>query len=143
MPMPHHDSDWAREVRDRLAEGTVTAYETASRAALGSDPAEALVFANQAVAAAPLRESAHRCRIAAHAAAGNRAEALRAYQDLRRVLAEELGVDPSEESEAAYLGLLVGFLRQNGHKAGEEEKGGEGDAGRSDHGGLRIRVLEN
>ena len=44
--------------------------------------------------------------MAAHAAAGNRGEALLAYQRLRRVLADELGVDPDAETEAAYLQLL-------------------------------------
>ncbi len=38
--------------------------------------------------------------------AGNRAEALRVYQRLRRVLADELGIDPSPETETAYLDLL-------------------------------------
>src|SRR5918995_1462852 len=68
--------------------------------------AAALAAADEAVQRAPLRESAHRCRMAAHAAGGNRAEALRAYQRLRRVLADELGVDPAAETEAAYLELL-------------------------------------
>ena len=44
--------------------------------------------------------------MAALDAAGNRAEALRAYQRARRVLADQLGVDPSEDTEAAYLALL-------------------------------------
>ena len=34
------------------------------------------------------------------------AEALRAYQKLRRLLAQELGVDPAQETEAAYIELL-------------------------------------
>ncbi|RSS83396.1 bacterial transcriptional activator domain-containing protein, partial [Streptomyces sp. WAC06614] len=49
---------------------------------------------------------AYRCRMAAHTRAGNRAEALRSYQQLREVLAEELGIDPAPETEAAYLELL-------------------------------------
>ena len=55
---------------------------------------------------APLHEAAHRALMAAHDAAGNRAEALRAYQRARRLLAAELGIDPSAETEAAYLALL-------------------------------------
>jgi DNA-binding SARP family transcriptional activator/energy-coupling factor transporter ATP-binding protein EcfA2 len=54
----------------------------------------------------PFRESAHLRLLRAHAAAGDRAEALRAYERCRRLLAEELGVDPSPELEAAYLDLL-------------------------------------
>jgi DNA-binding SARP family transcriptional activator len=42
----------------------------------------------------------------AHAAAGNRAEALRVYQRCRELLAEELGVDPSQETETVYVGML-------------------------------------
>jgi branched-chain amino acid transport system substrate-binding protein len=42
----------------------------------------------------------------AHAAAGNRAEALRVYERCRRLLAEELGTYPSPETESIYRGLL-------------------------------------
>src|SRR5690606_661300 len=76
-------------------------------AALASgDPTSALAVADEAAELAPLRESAHRLRMAAHAAAGNRAEALAVYQQLRRRLVDHFGVDPSAETEAAYLALL-------------------------------------
>ena len=42
-----------------------------------------------------------------HAAQGNRAEALRVYQQCRQLLADELGIDPSPETEALYLELLL------------------------------------
>ena len=48
-----------------------------------------------AVAAAPLRESAHRALINAFAAEGNRGEALYRYNFLRDLLEEELGIEPS------------------------------------------------
>jgi DNA-binding SARP family transcriptional activator len=105
--LPDHDGEWVAGVRQHLADALLTGLETASLAAsrLG-DHADALAFANEAVRRTPLRESAHRCRMTAHIAAGNRAEALRAYQRLRRSLADELGVDPAPETEAAYLELL-------------------------------------
>jgi predicted ATPase len=40
------------------------------------------------------------------AAAGDRGEALRAYERCRQLLAEELGIDPSPELELAYLEVL-------------------------------------
>src|SRR2546423_8356459 len=42
----------------------------------------------------------------AHAAAGNRAEALRVYERCRRLLADELGTYPSPETESIYRRLL-------------------------------------
>ena len=42
----------------------------------------------------------------AHVAAGNRAEALRVYEQCRRLLAEELGAYPSPETESIYRELL-------------------------------------
>jgi tetratricopeptide (TPR) repeat protein len=62
--------------------------------------------ATELVGLEPFRESAHLRLMRAHMAAGDRAEALRAYNRCRRLLAEELGVDPSSELRAAYLDLL-------------------------------------
>jgi len=42
----------------------------------------------------------------AHAAAGNRSAALRAYERCRQLLADELGVSPSPQTEAVYLDIL-------------------------------------
>jgi DNA-binding SARP family transcriptional activator len=47
----------------------------------------------------PLRESAHRSLIGAHLMEGNRFEALRQYQNLRHLLATELGVEPSPKTQ--------------------------------------------
>ena len=43
----------------------------------------------------------------AHAAGGNRAEALRVYERCRRLLADELGAYPSPETESMFRDLLV------------------------------------
>jgi len=42
----------------------------------------------------------------AYAAAGNRAEALRVYERCRKLIAKELGADPSPETQAVHLKLL-------------------------------------
>jgi DNA-binding SARP family transcriptional activator len=105
--LPEQEGEWVAGVREHLAELLATGLETASLASSGlGDHGDALLLANEAIRRAPLRESAHRCRMTAHVTAGNRAEALRSYQELRRMLAEEVGVDPAPETEAAYLELL-------------------------------------
>ena len=70
------------------------------------DCGAAVAAAEQAIALAPLRESAHARLMAAHASGGNRAAALRAYEACRRVLADELGVGPSPETYELYVRLL-------------------------------------
>ncbi|MCO8273646.1 NB-ARC domain-containing protein [Actinoplanes sp. TRM 88003] len=60
------------------------------------------------VAAHPLRERLRAQLVSALAAAGRPAEALAAYADARRVLADELGADPSPALTAVYLDVLRG-----------------------------------
>jgi DNA-binding SARP family transcriptional activator len=64
-----------------------------------------------AVAAEPLRESAHLVLMRAYKAEGNRCEALRAYGILRALLRSELGIDPSgqvDDCVRSRLGCRVG-----------------------------------
>ena len=56
----------------------------------------ALEIGLAAVADDPLRESSHRAVMRVHLADGNIAEALRQYRLCRRLLNEQLGVEPSE-----------------------------------------------
>ncbi|TDC43483.1 hypothetical protein E1166_03435 [Micromonospora sp. KC213] len=105
--LSEHEGHWVAERRERLTEYLVTALEVAGQAAMRSgDHPRAALLAEEATTRGPERESAHRCLMAVREAMGNRGEALRAYQRLRRHLAEEFGVDPSPETEAAYLALL-------------------------------------
>jgi DNA-binding SARP family transcriptional activator len=66
----------------------------------------AVQLASEAVSLEPFREAGYRALMRAHGAAGNRSEGLRAFDRCRRFLAEELGVDPSEQTQAVYLELL-------------------------------------
>ena len=68
--------------------------------------ARGLEAARDALALDERREAAFRALMRAHAAAGERAEALRVWERCRATLVEELGIDPSPATEAVYLDLL-------------------------------------
>ncbi len=107
--LPDCDGPWLHEQRWRLDNVRVRALEVLADASLRSgDPAEAAEAARAAVALAPFRESAHRLLMEAHEAAGNPAEAMRAFEDLRRLLREELGTAPGPETMAVHERLLHG-----------------------------------
>jgi peptide/nickel transport system substrate-binding protein len=105
--LPGENGDWVEARRRGLADLRVRAIAVLADASLQlDDSASAVVWAEQAVALDPFRESAYRRLIEAHAAAGDRAEALRVYDRYRRLVAEELGAYPSPETEALYRTLL-------------------------------------
>lgn len=58
------------------------------------------------LSAEPFDEVACQSLMRAHAAAGNRAEALRVYADCRKLFRDELGVEPSEQTAAVFLSIL-------------------------------------
>ena len=98
---------WVERRQAELAELHLQALEALARAAVAEgDWAGAIAAAEEAVARQPFRESAYLVLMDAHAGAGNRGEALRAYSRCREILVESLGVDPSPPTEAAYLRLL-------------------------------------
>jgi DNA-binding SARP family transcriptional activator len=66
---------------------------------------EAFQLGLAAVAADPLRESAYRAVIRVHLEEGNVSEALRQYRVFRRLLRDELGLDPSERMQLLVRGL--------------------------------------
>ena len=66
---------------------------------------EALKVGLEAVAGEPLRESAQRALVSVHLAEGNVGEAVRQYRLFRRLLQEQLGLEPSRLMEE-----LVGDL---------------------------------
>ncbi|MCO5970663.1 BTAD domain-containing putative transcriptional regulator [Actinoallomurus soli] len=101
------DTDFARGHVSRLAEQRLAAVEDHAEAllALGrADPAELEAL----VAAHPLRERLRGQYMRALCAAGRQADALATFEDARRTLAEELGVDPSPDLRAVHLAVLRG-----------------------------------
>lgn len=100
---------WAQPFIDRLATAHQQLLEVGAEAALSvGEHRRAIALAEQAVGDQPLREPAHLLLVRARAAGGDRAGALAAYDTLRRVLAEELGLDPSEEARRLQERLLRG-----------------------------------
>ena len=101
------DGPWATRNRGELRDMLVRAHECLSEIFLWSgESAMAARHAEQAVALETFRETSYQRLMRAHAAAGNRAEALRIYERCRCHLAEELGVSPSPQTEAVYLDIL-------------------------------------
>jgi tetratricopeptide (TPR) repeat protein len=67
---------------------------------------DALPALEEAAAAQPLDETPHARLIRAYAAAGRRARAFAAYEEIRQRLVDELGVDPGPELAEAHASLL-------------------------------------
>ncbi len=101
------EGEWLDAVRRRQDGLRVRALDIMVRSSIRvGDAVLALDAAQELLGLDPYRDASHVLIMEAHRAAGNRAEALRAYGWCRHVLAEELGVDPSLETEALYRSLL-------------------------------------
>jgi TolB-like protein/DNA-binding SARP family transcriptional activator len=76
-----------------------------------------IVMAQRLVQADNLRETSHRHLMEAYYAAGERSQALRHYDKVRKLLHEELGVEPSPEIEDFRKEITSNRLNGNGTKA--------------------------
>jgi YVTN family beta-propeller protein len=105
--LPGEDGQWVQRRREGLRRVVVRALDCQAEANLELGNARAAVAAaKEAVALEPYRESGYVALMRGFAAAGDRAEALRVHEQCRRLLAEELGVDPSPQTEAVHLEIL-------------------------------------
>jgi YVTN family beta-propeller protein len=105
--LPGEQGEWVKTKRRELIDVLSQALSCLADACLRSgDASEAAKWAEEAIALEPFRETGYRRLMEAHAAAGNRAEALRVYERCRRLFAEELGAFPSPETESIYRELL-------------------------------------
>jgi DNA-binding SARP family transcriptional activator len=94
--LPDWYDDWVLLERERFRQLRLRALESmCTRLAAAGRLDEALEAGLLALAGEPLRESAHRALVALHLAEGNAAEALRQFRLCRRLLREQLGVEPS------------------------------------------------
>lgn len=104
--------DWIEEERDQLRQLRLLALETACALLLARGAhREALQAGQAAVATDPLRESSVRALIAAHAAAGNVAEAVTRYGQYRSRLSERLQLDPSPQMDSLMETITPGRRR--------------------------------
>ena len=101
------EGPWVTLKRSELRDVLVRAHECLSEPSIWhKEPEYAVRHAREAVALEPFRETGYQLLMRAHAAVGNRAEALRVYERCRSLLSEELGVPPSSQTEAVYLDIL-------------------------------------
>jgi DNA-binding SARP family transcriptional activator len=104
------EAPWIDEWRHRLEEVRLRGLECFAAAGLGlGGPAlaQAEERARMLTQLAPYRETAHRLLMEALERRGNLAEALRAYERLRVLLREELGIAPSPALQAVHQRLLL------------------------------------
>ena len=105
--LSHHDGTWVESVRDELAVIHTAALELQVHAlADAGDPRAAAVVAERLVRAEPFSEVAHQLRISVLADADDRAGAIKAYEHCEAVLAAELGVKPSADTQALLRRVL-------------------------------------
>jgi DNA-binding SARP family transcriptional activator len=105
--LPGEEGAWVEGQRREFTDILRRALSCLAEACLrSSDEAEAARWAEETIALEPYRETGYRQLMAAHAAAGNRAEALRVYERCRQLFATELGAYPSPETESIYRELL-------------------------------------
>jgi DNA-binding SARP family transcriptional activator len=94
--LPDWGEEWVRVERDRFRQVRLHALEILStRRASEHRYGEAVGAAMVAVAADPLRETAHRALIGAYLAEGNRGDALHQYRACHRIFRDGLGMPPS------------------------------------------------
>lgn len=105
--LPGSEAEWVTGMRASRKDLLVRALDAlAAGHVLAGVPAAGVAPAEEAVVLEPFREGAWVRLMTTLAAAGDRAEALRAYERCRALLVDELGIDPSPQTQEVYLELL-------------------------------------
>ncbi|MFF9279820.1 BTAD domain-containing putative transcriptional regulator [Streptomyces griseosporeus] len=100
------DEEFVRPAAQRLAEERLTALEDLSEARLESGDPLLLGEVTELVERHPLRERLRSVQMRALYRAGRQSEAVAAYGELRALLVEELGLDPSPELASLHQAIL-------------------------------------
>jgi DNA-binding SARP family transcriptional activator len=96
--LPGWDEDWVLFERERLRQLRLHALDALTERLIAQGRhALALETALESVRTEPLRESAHRAVVSVHLAEHNVVEAVRHYRAFRKLLGEELGMEPSPD----------------------------------------------
>jgi DNA-binding SARP family transcriptional activator len=105
--LPGEDATWIEARRARLRSLLVRGLHLLSKAsATNGESGLAVQYANEIVELEPFQETGYRHLMETHAQMGNRGEALRVFGRCRELLREELGADPSPETERVFLEIL-------------------------------------
>lgn len=95
--LPEWYDDWVQDEREGLRQTRLHALENlASLLSASGRHADAIQAALAAIRLEPLRETSHHTLIKIHLAEGNWSEACRQFDRCRRLLREELGIEPSD-----------------------------------------------
>ena len=106
--LPDWYEDWVLIERERYRQLRLRALDALCERLTAADRlSDALDAGLAAVAGEPLRESAHRAVVRVHLAEGNVGEAIRQFRLCRRLLREQLGIEPSERMQALVRSLDV------------------------------------
>ena len=113
--LPSHDGEWVQAVRADLEAIQVAALELAARAHVqAGDVRAAIAAAEKLVSAEPYREAGYQLLIDVLGQAGDRAGALRVYEQCRSVLRSELNLEPSRQTEDVLRQALTAASDEGG-----------------------------
>jgi SARP family transcriptional regulator, regulator of embCAB operon len=105
--LPAERGLWIERRRDDLRATLLRALDLLAQGLTeGPYKDDALRYTKEALALDPYRETSYVQLMRIHMSQGNRAEALRAYEQCRAILADDLGVTLSSQTEAVYREVL-------------------------------------
>jgi DNA-binding SARP family transcriptional activator len=113
--LPGWYDDWVLYERERLEQRRLRALDALARACFEAGELDtALRTAQEATRIEPLLDAMRSIVIRARLGMGDYSGALHEFQAYRRSLAEELGIEPSDELFALFDGSLLPRQRQRG-----------------------------
>ncbi|MBI5876403.1 MAG: AAA family ATPase [Chloroflexi bacterium] len=113
LPDTPEFDDWVAAERERYRRLMVRGLTALSRRhEQAQDYAGALAVLDRALAFDPLQEDVQRAALRLHYYAGDRAGAIRRYEQFRRLLDDEMGVPPMAETRALYDAIITDKLPQ-------------------------------
>ena len=105
--MPGSYEPWVEDQRSYYREQYLRLLEALAGVAQASeDWTKAMHFAQRIISEDQFREDIHCLVMKAHAAMGNRGAAREHFEGLKRLLQNELGVEPSQETKKLYQQLM-------------------------------------